>query len=433
MPLGRFGDDNRTIDGMNAKPPGEPLAGSLVDRDLERLVEELNTDSPGDEGDPSVMSDELLDEGPSLEEVFANRGSAGDLPLYEVLLEMADRGASDLHLICGLPWAFRIDGDLQAASDSGAASSAELRRLLAPHLGAREREILDSHGAIDFSLSAALPSGRARFRINIHRQRGQLAAAIRLLPARIPNLRDLGLPTDFAELVRPRQGLVLVCGPTGSGKSTTMAALIGEINRSRRAHVITIEDPVEYEHASHGCFVEHVEIGRDSPSFANALRSSLRQDPDVIVVGEVRDLETIATALTAAETGHLILTSVHSSDGVQALHRLLDVFPPGAKSQVRHQLALSLNAVISQRLIPRADGTGRVVAVEKLVATPAVRRLIRDDAVEKIYNEVTLGRRYGMVSMEASLAQLVRQRVVSEEEAKVRSTRPEELASLLRS
>ncbi|MEM1246955.1 MAG: PilT/PilU family type 4a pilus ATPase [Acidobacteriota bacterium] len=399
--------------------------GGLVDRDLEDLVRELNAESP--RRTPEAPASDVR-----LDRLFEGRGSAEQTPLRGALELMAERGASDLHLLVGLPWALRIDDEMTPLDDRDALTAGELRHLLAPHLGAREEQLLEEHGAADFSLTAALPTGRERFRVNVHRQRGELAAAIRRLPARVPGLGALGLPESMARLIEPRQGLLLVAGPTGSGKTTTLASLVGVLNARRRAHVITIEDPVEYEHASASCFIEHVEVGRDSPSFADALRASLRQDPDVLVVGEMRDLETIEVALTAAETGHLILSSVHAADGVQALRRLVDVFPGTTRSHVAHQLALSLNAVVSQRLLPRADGRGRVVAVETLMATPAVRRQVRDGLFEKIHNEVTLGARYGMVSMESSLAALVRTGAIHESDALARSTRPDELRSLLR-
>ncbi|MFZ2490383.1 MAG: PilT/PilU family type 4a pilus ATPase, partial [Thermoanaerobaculia bacterium] len=271
-----------------------------------------------------------------------------------------------------------------------------------------------------------------RFRVNIHRQRGTLAAAFRALPASIPTLQQLNLPPALQELVKPTRGLVLICGPTGSGKSTTLAALVGEMNRAESRHVITIEDPIEYEHRSANAVIEQVEIGRDAPSFSTALRSALRQDPDAILLGEMRDLDTIATALTAAETGHLILSTLHTSSVAQAINRIVDVFPPQQQSQVRQQLALSLNAIVIQQLIPRADGKGAVVAVELLTATYAVRNLIRTDKLQQLASEVTMGKRQGMISLEDSLARLVQERTITIEDARIRSTRPDELESLLK-
>ena len=226
----------------------------------------------------------------------------------------------------------------------------------------------------------------------------------------MPSLASLNLPPALAELVKPSRGLILVCGPTGSGKSSTLAAMVGEINRSRTSHIITIEDPIEYEHRSIRSVIEHVEVGRDARSFHDALRASLRQDPDVILVGEMRDLETVATALTAAETGHLVLSTLHTNDAQQAVHRVVDVFPPAQQSQIRHQLALSLHAIVVQQLVPRADGRGRVPAIELLLANYPVRHHIRSDDLQKLYNEITIGKRHGMIAMEESLALLVRRR-----------------------
>src|SRR5262249_40151253 len=267
------------------------------------------------------------------------------------------------------------------------------------------RERMQAEGAADFSLRAA----NKRFRVNLHRQRGTFAAAIRALPTAIPTLSELLLPSSLAELVKPASGFVLICGPTGSGKSTTRAALGGEINRTVARHVVTIEDPIEYEHRNGQSTIEQVEIGRDAPSFAAALRAALRQDPDVILVGEMRDLDTVATALTAAETGHLILSTLHTRDAVQAIHRIVDVFPPNQQTQIKHQLAMSLNAIVSQQLMARADGKGRVVATEVLLANLPVRNHIRNDKLQNLTTEITLGRRLGMITMEDSLVRLVRQ------------------------
>ena len=362
---------------------------------------------------------------------------SGD-PLEVLLGEAVRRGASDLLLVPGSPPAVRIDGRL-ASLPATPVGAGGVEELLAAHVGARQRRALRDDGSVDFTLrldgaGAAGSDGEAgwRFRVNLHRQRGALAAALRALPRRVPSLEELNLPATLTELVAPTRGLVLVCGPTGAGKSSTLAALVGHLNRTRAAHVITIEDPIEYEHASQKCLVEQVEVGTDAPSFAAALRAGLRQDPDVILVGEMRDLETVATALTAAETGHLILATLHTNDVVQAVHRIVDVFPGDQQSQIRQQLALALHAIVSQQLVPRRDRPGRVPAVEVLTATYAVRNHIRNQHLHRLYNEVTLGKRHGMVSLEESLARLVRGGVVDAEEARIRSAHPDELESLLR-
>ena len=372
--------------------------------------------------------------------------------LGRLLGEALRRGASDLLLLAGLPPVFRVDGRLKRG-DAAALAAEAVARLFESQLTSRVRREIAERGAADFSLHLAGAGGHAtatmaadaggarldstlaasgRFRVNLHRQRGQLAASLRTLPRDIPTLASLNLPPAFAELVKPSRGLVLVCGPTGSGKSSTLAAMIGEINRGRTAHIITIEDPVEYEHRSNRSLIEHVEIGRDARSFSEALRAALRQDPDVILVGEMRDLETMATAISAAETGHLVLATLHSNDAVQSVHRIVDVFPPAQQAQIRQQLALSLHAIVAQQLVPRADGRGRIPAVELMLATFPVRHHIRSDKLEKLYNEITLGKRQGMTSFEESLAQLVREGRIDLEEARVRASHPEELDTRLR-
>jgi twitching motility protein PilT len=383
--------------------------------------------------------------------------------LGRLLGDALRRGASDLLLLAGLPPVFRVDGRLKRG-DAAALEADAVAQLFQSQLASRVRREIAERGAADFSLHLAGTGGHAatamtamtamtagmaadpggarldsgtvvpagRFRVNLHRQRGQLAASVRTLPRDIPTLASLNLPPAFAELVKPSRGLVLVCGPTGSGKSSTLAAMIGEINRGRTAHIITIEDPVEYEHRSNRSLIEHVEIGRDARSFSEALRAALRQDPDVILVGEMRDLETMATAISAAETGHLVLATLHSNDAVQSVHRIVDVFPSSQQAQIRQQLALSLHAIVAQQLVPRADGRGRIPAVELMLATFPVRHHIRSDKLEKLYNEITLGKRQGMTSFEESLAQLVREGKIDLEEARVRASHPEELDTRLR-
>ncbi|HXT52577.1 MAG TPA: PilT/PilU family type 4a pilus ATPase [Thermoanaerobaculia bacterium] len=425
------------------------MSGKLnPDPELERLVQELNERRAGAVADAAPGTFEVehdfaaeLDEEdlrplPPLSGATQAAVASGD-PLEVLLGEAVRRGASDLLLVPGSPPAVRIDGRLASLPATPVGAGA-VEELLAPHLGARQRRALRDDGAVDFTLRLDGLSGAAggeagwRFRVNLHRQRGALAAALRALPRRVPTLEELNLPPTLADLVAPTRGLVLVCGPTGAGKSSTLAALVGHLNRTRAAHVITIEDPIEYEHASRQCLVEQVEVGTDAPSFAAALRAGLRQDPDVILVGEMRDLETVATALTAAETGHLILATLHTNDVVQAVHRIVDFFPGDQQSQIRQQLALALHAIVSQQLVPRRDRPGRVPAVEVLTATYAVRNHIRNQHLHRLYNEVTLGKRHGMVSLEDSLARLVRGGVVEVEEARIRSAHPEELESLLR-
>ena len=351
-------------------------------------------------------------------------------PIEPLLADAAHRGASDLLILAGVKPIFRVGGRLVSTEDPPL-SADDVQSILSPFLTERVRARIESDGAADFSVRVANPP--MRFRLNIHHQRGTLAAAIRALPTAVPAIAELNLPPSLAELVRPTRGLVLVCGPTGAGKSTTLAALVGELNRNESRHIVTIEDPVEYEHRNNRSVIEQIEVGRDAPSFASALRSALRQDPDVILVGEMRDLETVATALTAAETGHLILSTLHTSDAAQAIHRIIDVFPPQQQTQIKLQLSLSLNGIVVQQLVPRSDGKGRSVAVEVLVATHAVRNHIRNDKLQNLISEITLGKRHGMISLEDSLARLVRQGAITVEDARIRSSRPDELESLLRS
>ena len=390
----------------------------IRDPQLDQLVEELNRSEVEEVVEEQAPT-------PAWPPVQIPSGNA----LEELLMDMARRGASDLLILAGTKPIFRVSGRLVSA-EQDPLSLDEVNSLLTMFMATRIRERVDAEGSADFSVRLASPP--TRFRVNIHRQRGTLAAAFRALPSNVPTLPELNLPPTLAELVKQTRGLVLVCGPTGAGKSTTLAALVGEINRNESRHIITIEDPIEYEHRNNRSVIEQVEVGRDAPSFASALRAALRQDPEVILVGEMRDLETVATALTAAETGHLILSTLHTSDAAQAIHRIIDVFPPAQQTQVKQQLALSLNAIVVQQLVPRSDGQGRCVAVEVLLASHAVRNHIRNDKLQSLISEITLGKRQGMISLEDSLARLVRQGLITVEDARIRSSRPEELDSLLR-
>jgi len=395
----------------------------LPDPELERLAQELDRFVDVQQaatGEPDLG---LLLDGPHLEDVGEGE------PLERLLAEMVRLEASDLVLIPGAPPMLRVAGRLRAGGREPV-EAGRVEELLASHLGPRARRLLETEGSTDLSLrleSSLQAEGGWRMRVNMMRQRAGLSAAFRALPRRIPTLAELNLPESLAGLVAPAHGLVLICGPTGSGKSSTLAALVGLVNRDHCRHVVTIEDPVEYEHRNSSSVVEQVEIGRDAPDFAAALRAALRRDPDVILVGEMRDLETMAIALTAAETGHLILSTLHTRDSAQAVHRVVDVFPSDQQEQVRQQLALSLNAVVCQQLVPRADGRGRVPAVEILMATHAVRNHVRKGTTHQLYNELLVGRSQGMVALEESLAILVRRGVITLEEARGRAIRVDEL------
>ncbi len=394
----------------------------IRDIDLNRLVQELNeqVSPPPDEAEASETTSTV------------NEAH----PLAALLQEMVSRRASDMLLVEGLPPTLRASGGLTRL-DKPTLSASAIENLLAMYLTPRVRDQLRESGSADFSLGTtsefdAGSSTRSRFRLNVHRQKGSLAASIRALPHSIPSLADLNLPPLLAELTTVNRGLVLVCGPTGSGKTSTLAAMVNHINRTSSRHIIAIEDPIEYEHDSHSSVVEQIEIGRDAPSFASALRAALRQDPDVILLGEMRDHETVSTALTAAETGHLILSTLHTSDVSQSIHRIVDVFPSSQQSQIFRQIALTLHAVICQQLVPRISGEGRLPALEILVANYAIRNHIRNEKMQNIYSEITLGKRQGMITLEESLAALVRSGAIAEEEARWRAARSEELDSALR-
>ncbi len=349
---------------------------------------------------------------------------SGDKRSLDQLLAAAlDTHASDIILVAGSPATLRVNGALTA--DAGPTMSVEdIRTLLLPLLSASQAQELQQNKCVDFCF---VRGSMGRFRANFHYQRGTLAAAIRLLPAQIPTLESLHLPTSLAMLTERRQGLILLTGATGSGKTSTMSALIDRINANRRDHIITIEDPVEYQHTNRRSLVEQIELGYDTLSFAHALRAVLRQDPDVILVGEMRDSETMAAALTAAETGHLVLSSLHTNDAAQTVSRILDSFPSGYQSQIRQQLSLALLAVISQQLLPAANGIGRYPAVEILIATTGIRNLIRRGDDHQLRANIETGRAEGMLTMEQSLADLVRGGRVSRETAFAHCYHPEDL------
>lgn len=324
------------------------------------------------------------------------------MQIVDLLRETHERGASDLHLTVGAPPVLRLRGELVPLDHPPLVpvDTADLaRQLMSPE---QEQQLADQ-GECDFSYSLA---GVSRFRVNTYRQRGNVAVAIRLIPHRTPRIDELGLPPVMRSLVERPQGLVVVTGPTGSGKSTTLAALIGHLNETKRLHILTLEDPIEYLHRHQRSIVNQREVGSDTKAFARGLRAALRQDPDVILVGEMRDLETISTAITAAETGHLILTTLHTPDAPQTVDRLIDVFPPEQQRQIRLQVASVLVGVVSQRLLPRADGQGRVAAFEILINTPATANLIRAEKTHQIRNVMQTSRAHGMQTLEVSLEQL---------------------------
>lgn len=343
--------------------------------------------------------------------------------LQDFLIRARSIDATDLILVVGSPPTARVDGRLLPLADESELDATQLAGLAAALLPEDRLEEVPVEGSLDFSFT--IP-GQGRFRCNLHRERGYPAAAIRLLPPEPPALDSLGLPDSLADLTRQRHGLVLVTGPTGSGKTTTLAALLRGVLENRRCHVITIEDPVEYTHTSAGSIVEHIEIGRDAASFAEALRSSLRQDPDVLLVGEMRDQDSIAIAVTAAETGHLVLSTLHTGDATQTLSRIVDAYPPGQQEVVRTQLSISLTAVVSQVLLPRPDGPGRIPAVEIMIATDAVRALIRSGRFERLRSQLSMDRSLGSLPLDVSLADLVLRGMIAPREARLRAREPGE-------
>ena len=350
------------------------------------------------------------------------------LSIDDLLEQVVVRGASDLHVAVGAEPVVRVNGRLQRLQEFPRLSPEDTQRMLYRILSTEQQKQFEIKRQIDISYS--IP-GLARFRVNVYVQRASLGAAFRLIPAELKTLEDLGLPSILRDFATKPRGLVLVTGPTGSGKSTTLAAVIDEINRTRDDHIMTIEDPIEFLHRHKRCIVNQREIGPDAVSFAEALRGALRQDPDVILLGEMRDLETIATALTAAETGHLVFATLHTQDAPSTVDRLIDVFPAAQQEQVRVQIAGTLQGIVTQTLLPTADGLGRVAALEVLLPDDAVRNLIRQAKVEQIYSVMQTNTSRGMQTLEQALVDLVLRGKITKETALGRSSRPNELTGLL--
>src|SRR6266478_2614666 len=346
----------------------------------------------------------------------------------DLLEQMVGHGASDLHVTVASPPAFRVRGHIVRAEGYEPFTADDTRALLYRILSSEQQKNFELKRQLDFAY--AMP-GVARFRVNVYYQREAVGAAFRLIPQEIKSLEELNLPHIMHSLSEYPRGLVLVTGPTGSGKSTTLAAVIDEINRTRSDHILTIEDPIEFVHRHKRCIVNQREIGPDAPSFSEALKAALRQDPDVILVGEMRDLETISTALTAAETGHLVFATLHTQDAPQSVDRVIDVFPAHQQQQIRVQLAASLQGIVTQQLVPRPGGAGRAVAVEVLLPDDAVRNLIRQAKIEQVYSVMQTNTARGMQTMEQALADLAMRRVVTLEEALSRSSRPDQLEGIL--
>ena len=347
--------------------------------------------------------------------------------MHDLLQIMIDRGASDLHITTSTYPQIRVSGKLIQLTEFEQLTPQDTQRLAYSVLNEAQKQKFEEENELDLSFGI---QNLARFRCNVYRERGAVAAAIRVVPFKIRSFDELNLPPIVRQLADRPKGLILVTGPTGSGKSTTLAAMIDKINSERSEHIITIEDPIEFVHPHKKCLVNQREIFADTHSFKNALKSILRQDPDVVLVGEMRDLETVGAALTIAETGHLTLATLHTNSCAQTMNRIIDVFPTEQQSQVRAQLSLVLEGVLSQQLIPKVGG-GRVMALEIMVSTPAVRNLIREEKIHQIYSAMQSGQKFGMQTMNQALVELISRRQIPREEAMNRSTNPEELAQLL--
>ncbi len=349
------------------------------------------------------------------------------LGMRELLEEMVAKGASDLHITAGLPPQYRIDGNM-VPTQFATLNGDDTRRLAYSILNDEQKKRFENDHELDFSFGV---QGVSRFRANVFQQRGVTAMALRQIPYQLHTFEQLGLPPICRTLISKSQGLVLVTGPTGSGKSTTLATMVDTINVARRGHIITIEDPIEFVHQHKGCIVNQREINTDTKSFPDALKYVLRQDPDVILIGEMRDRETIAAALTIAETGHLALATLHTNSTYETINRIVDVFPNGQQNQIRSQLSFCLSGVLTQQLIPRAKGSGRVLAMEIMVCTPAIKALVRDDKVHQIYGLMQAGQKHGMQTMNQSLHQAVVNKWISRDEAISRSGDVNELMQML--
>lgn len=350
--------------------------------------------------------------------------------LHALLKAVVEKGASDLHLTIGSPPQLRIDGEL-VQLNTPPLQPAETKQLCYSVLTEAQKHRFEEENELDFAFSIR---GLARFRGNIYMQKGAVAAAFRYVPSKIIPLDQLGLPPVVGTLVEKPRGLILVTGPTGSGKSTTLAAMIDKINRERRGHIITIEDPIEFVHQHQNCMVNQREVGADTESFSKALKFILRQDPDVVLVGEMRDRETVEAALKISETGHLALATLHTNSAVQTINRILDIFPPDQQSQVRAQLSFVLEGVISQTLLPHASGRGRVLAAEVMIPNAAIRNLIREDKLHQVYSQMQVGQsKFSMQTLNQHLASLVQRRMIRLEDAMARSSDVDELRNILAS
>ncbi|MBI5739374.1 MAG: type IV pilus twitching motility protein PilT [Nitrospirae bacterium] len=349
------------------------------------------------------------------------------LTLYDLLKIMIDKGASDLHISTGTPPRIRVDGRL-APLEGEPLGSADTKALCYSILTDTQKHKFEENNELDLSFGM---KGLSRFRANIFMQRGAVAGAFRMIPYNVRTFGELGLPAIISELTRKPRGLILVTGPTGCGKSSTLAAMIDKINKERQEHIITIEDPIEYLHSHRSCLINQREVNSDTASFKDALRYVLRQDPDIVLIGEMRDLETIEAALTVSETGHLTFASLHTNNAIQTINRVIDVFPAHQQEQIRVQLSFVLEGIISQQLIPKKGG-GRALAVEIFIPTPAIRNLIREDKTHQIYSMMQTGQaKFGMQTMNQSLFELYKKGLITHDDALAKATIPDELLNMM--
>ena len=416
-------------------PTGPPSPASSQTSDLLQQALADLTANLGSGGASAYDLDETgpIDDAPFFEEPTVGEGNSSprlnvDPDLIEALTNVLYSGASDLHITVNAAPTIRVDGALRQVEGSSIWNRHKVTTALLSMLAPNQRATFDRELELDLAYTL---SANARFRVNIYQQRNSMGAAFRLIPTEIKQLKDLGVPETLSRFAKLPRGLVLVTGPTGSGKSTTLAALIDLVNRTRADHIVTVEDPIEFMHKNHKSLVNQREVGPDTHSFANALKHVLRQDPDVILIGELRDLETISVALTAAETGHLVFATLHTQDAAQTIDRIIDVFPPHQQGQVRSQLAAVLQGVVCQTLVKKASGSGRVVATEIMIATPAINNLIREGKTYQIASAMQAGRDHGMHTMDSHLADLANAGVITVTAALEKAQDAESLKQLI--
>jgi twitching motility protein PilT len=415
------------LDELNRTTGKELVAAAAYHQDILDALDRIYNGAAQPQAPVAPHSPQGMPAAPQAPAPVAQGDEEREPNLAEYLYAVLDEGASDLHLTVGLPPTLRLHGELRPLKGYRKLLPQDLQELIYSMLTQKQREIFEEN--LELDLSYTLP-GVARFRVNVFQQRGSIGSVMRLIPFEIKDLEALGLPASVKEFAQLRRGLCLITGVTGSGKSTTLAGLIDLVNSNRREHIMTVEDPIEFLHNHKLSAVNQREVGSDTHGFAQALKHALRQDPDVILVGELRDLETISTALTAAETGHLVFATLHTQDAPQSIDRVIDVFPPHQQEQIRVQLAGTIAGIVSQQLVPTADGKGRAVAAEVLVATPAVRNLIREAKTHQIYTSMQAGGKFGMQVMDQHLAELVKKGRVNYDAALERCHHVEEFSRL---